>query len=153
MTPNVMEFLGEDEMIDILPSFELKENDGILNCISGDYGPFSPTFTTSVPLWLAIALKKMKKARVIQPNWMSVEYLADKFEKEQETNVFQDMPYHYMEISALLLQHAPEDIEDIERIRTLLEDIQNVRQDKIRNGLQLIASDVQSGGTAFAVQV
>jgi hypothetical protein len=41
----------------------------------------------------------------------------------------------------------------VEHIRSLLEDIQNVRQDKIRNGLYRIANDVQSGGTAYAIQV
>lgn len=48
---------------------------------------------------------------------------------------------------------AAEDIEQVEHIRSLLEDIQNVRQDKIRNGLYKISSDVQNGGTAYAIQV
>lgn len=48
---------------------------------------------------------------------------------------------------------AAEDIEHVEHIRSLLEDIQNVRQDKIRNGLYKISSDVQTGGSAYAIQV
>lgn len=41
----------------------------------------------------------------------------------------------------------------MEQIRSLLEDLQNVRQDKIRAGLNRIATDVQAGGSAYAVQV
>lgn len=42
----------------------------------------------------------------------------------------------------------------MEQIRSLLEDLQNVRQDKIRAGLFKISTDVEtSGGTAYAVQV
>lgn len=48
---------------------------------------------------------------------------------------------------------AAEDIENVEQIRSLLEDLQNVRQDKIRHGLYKISNDVQTGGTAYAVQV
>ena len=48
---------------------------------------------------------------------------------------------------------AVDDIEQIEAIRSILEDLQNIRQDKIRNGLSKIASDVQHGGTAYAIQV
>jgi hypothetical protein len=52
-----------------------------------------------------------------------------------------------------ILCSAVEDIENAENIRSLLEDVQNIRQDKIRNGLCRISADVQSGGTAYAVQV
>lgn len=48
---------------------------------------------------------------------------------------------------------APEDLDQSEHIRLLLEDLQNVRQDKIRNGLAKIAGDVQSGETAFVIQM
>ena len=51
------------------------------------------------------------------------------------------------------MHSAAEDIEQVEHIRSLLEDLQNVRQDKIRSGLCKISSDVQSGGTAYAIQV
>ena len=48
---------------------------------------------------------------------------------------------------------APEDLDRSEHVRLLLEDLQNVRQDKIRKGLAKIASDVQGGETAFVIQM
>lgn len=55
--------------------------------------------------------------------------------------------------SKCIVHSAAEDIEQVEHIRSLLEDLQNVRQDKIRSGLCKISNDVQSGGTAYAIQV
>lgn len=60
---------------------------------------------------------------------------------------------HALTLSLSWICSAPDDIEQVEHIRSLLEDLQNVRQDKIRNGLFRISNDVQSGGTAYAIQV
>ncbi|KAJ0408617.1 hypothetical protein P43SY_008964 [Pythium insidiosum] len=144
---------AEQELIDIVPHFGIRENDGVLNFISGDFGPFQPGITTRVPLWLAIMLKQLNKCRIIEPSWFSVDYLSQRLEREKDSDVFEELPFHYLEIASLLFKHAAEDIEQIEHIRSLLEDIQNVRQDKIRNGLYKIANDVQSGGTAYAIQM
>ena len=95
----------------------------------------------------------MQKCRIVQPDWLSIDYLSETLAKEKEFQAFVDLPFHYMEIGALVCRAAAEDINDLGRIRALLEDIQNVRQDKIRNGLQGIAADVQTGGTAHAVKV
>jgi len=35
------------------------------------YGPFTPPQKTSVPLWLAVHLKKKRKCRIIPPKWLS----------------------------------------------------------------------------------
>jgi hypothetical protein len=101
------------------------------------------------------------------------ENLREKLEREKQSDLFEPLPFHYMEISSLLLDKycnitsctskfivlklsvfsAIDDVDYAESIRSLLEDIQNIRQDKIRNGLRRISSDVQAGGTAYAVQV
>ncbi|KAJ0411440.1 hypothetical protein ATCC90586_007100 [Pythium insidiosum] len=153
LSASEIEFLAEQELIDIVPHFGIRENDGVLNFISGDFGPFQPGITTRVPLWLAIMLKQLNKCRIIEPSWFSVDYLSQRLEREKDSDVFEELPFHYLEIASLLFKHAAEDIEQIEHIRSLLEDIQNVRQDKIRNGLYKIANDVQSGGTAYAIQM
>jgi hypothetical protein len=44
-------------------------------------------------------------------------------------------------------------MEQAEKIRLILEDIQHSRQEKIRLGLCRIAKDVQTGGSAYAVQL
>ncbi|CAH0486756.1 unnamed protein product [Peronospora farinosa] len=147
------EFLAEQELIVIMPHFHLRENNGLLNFISGDFGPFQPGITTHVPLWLAIMLKQLHKCRILAPSWLSVDYLTSRLEREKSSEVFEELPFHYLEIASLLLKNAPEDLDQSEHIRSLLEDLQNVRQDKIRNGLSKIAGDVQSGETAFVIQM
>ncbi|KAH7463838.1 hypothetical protein PRIC1_006458 [Phytophthora ramorum] len=147
------EFLAEQELIAILPHFHLRANSGMLNFISGDFGPFQPGITTHVPLWLAIMLKQLNKCRILAPPWLSVDYLASRLEREKNSEVFEELPFHYLEVASLLLKNAPEDLDQGEHVRSLLEDLQNVRQDKIRKGLSKIADDVQGGETAFAIQM
>lgn len=108
--------------------------------------------------------------------FVALEFLSSRLEQEKNSEIFEELPFHYLEIASLLFKKcvalcdirfcgdiltacittfdsAAEDIEHVEHIRSLLEDIQNVRQDKIRNGLYKISSDVQNGGTAYAIQV
>ncbi|RHY52024.1 hypothetical protein DYB37_001704, partial [Aphanomyces astaci] len=143
---------AEQELISIMPYFELQENGGRLNGISGDFGPFHPSTPTQVPLWLALSLKQLQKCRILQPSWFTVAHLKDRLDKETSSELFEELPFHYLEIAALLVKHAADDMQQVETIRVVLEDIQQVRQDKIRNGLVRIAADVQTGGTAYAVQ-
>ncbi|KAG6620873.1 DNA replication complex GINS protein PSF2 [Phytophthora cinnamomi] len=147
------EFLAEQELIGILPHFHLRDNSGMLNFISGDFGPFQPGITTYVPLWLAIMLKQLNKCRILAPSWLSVDYLTSRLEREKSNEAFEELPFHYLEVASLLLKNAPEDLDQGEHMRSLLEDLQNVRQDKIRNGLSKIAGDVQSGGTASVIHM
>lgn len=36
------------------------------------YGPFNPPQKTSVPLWLALHLKKKRKCRIVCPGWLNL---------------------------------------------------------------------------------
>eukprot|EP00002_Diphylleia_rotans_P005099 TRINITY_DN1412_c0_g1_i1.p2 TRINITY_DN1412_c0_g1~~TRINITY_DN1412_c0_g1_i1.p2 ORF type:complete len:150 (+),score=25.66 TRINITY_DN1412_c0_g1_i1:645-1094(+) len=67
---------------------------------------------------------------------MDIEYLKEKLDKErQEESFFEPMPFHYMEIATQLMENAPDDIENIHEVRTILEDIWDCRSAKIRKGL------------------
>lgn len=132
-----MEFLAEDEMIEIVPNMRMEE----LNLISGDYGPFLPRIATEVPLWLAVALKKRGKCSILPPKWMSVERLTQVLEAERDSpKEFQQLPSHYVETSRLLFDHARDDIPDIYMVRSLIEDIRNVRFHKVESGLETISA-------------
>jgi len=146
---NVSEFLAEDTPITIIPKFR----HDVLHFISGDFGPFTPQSPVEVPLWLAVTLKKRQKCQIKPPEWMDAEHLVNKLEREKTNDEFQDLPYHFMEIVSILFNSAVDDIEDADRIRTLLEDIQNVRQTKIRKGMQSVADDVRDGGTITSVKL
>ncbi|XP_068651068.1 DNA replication complex GINS protein PSF2 [Aristolochia californica] len=131
-----VEFLAEDEMVDIVPNMRMEK----LEMISGDFGPFLPQIATKVPLWLAVALKKRGKCMIRLPEWMSVERLTTVLEAERESpREFQPLPFHYVEISRLLFDHARDDISDIYMVRNLVEDIRDVRFHKVQTGLETIS--------------
>lgn len=135
-SPAEMEFLAEDEMIEIVPNMRMDP----LNLISGDYGPFRPQIATQVPLWLAVALKKRGKCIIRPPEWISVEKLTQVLEAERDSpREFQPLPFHYVEISRLLFDHARDDIPDIYMVRSLIEDIRDVRFHKVESGLETIS--------------
>ncbi|RHY85444.1 hypothetical protein DYB31_016549, partial [Aphanomyces astaci] len=94
---NEMEFMAEQELISIMPYFELQENGGRLNGISGDFGPFHPSTPTQVPLWLALSLKQLQKCRILQPSWFTVAHLKDRLDKETSSELFEELPFHYLE--------------------------------------------------------
>ena len=66
IAPSEVEFLAQDEMIQIVPTFATEE----MTFVGGTYGPFSPLEPVTVPLWLAMALKKAKMCKITVPEWM-----------------------------------------------------------------------------------
>ncbi|GAA6024361.1 hypothetical protein JCM10207_003317, partial [Rhodosporidiobolus poonsookiae] len=57
--------------VEIVPSVRM----GVVEGLDGPgttYGPFTPPQKASVPLWLAVHLKKKRRCRVVAPGWMSV---------------------------------------------------------------------------------
>ncbi|KAK6929347.1 GINS subunit, domain A, partial [Dillenia turbinata] len=132
-----VEFLAEDEMVEIVPNMRMER----LSLICGDFGPFRPQIATEVPLWLAVALKKRGKCTIRTPQWMSVEKLTQVLEAERDSpREFQPLPFHYVEISRLLFDHARDDIPDIYMVRSLIEDIRDVRFHKVETGLETISA-------------
>ncbi|KAJ3688253.1 hypothetical protein LUZ61_017417 [Rhynchospora tenuis] len=139
-----VEFIAEDEMIEIVPNIRMDA----LNLLCGDFGPFLPQIPCKVPLWLAVALKKRGKCSIRTPDWMSVEKLTQVLEAERESpREFQPLPFHYVEISRLLLDHAHDDIPEVYMVRSLIEDIRNVRFHKVESGLETIS------GRTYAVKL
>ncbi|XP_020087336.1 DNA replication complex GINS protein PSF2 [Ananas comosus] len=131
-----VEFLAEDEVVEIVPNIRMES----LNMICGDFGPFFPQIPSKVPLWLAAALKKRGKCTIRTPEWMTVERLTQVLEAERESpREFQPLPFHYVEISRLLFDHARDDIPDIYMVRSLIEDIRDVRFHKVETGLETIS--------------
>lgn len=131
-----VEFMAEDESINIVPNVRMDT----LHMICGDYGPFRPQIPVTVPLWLGIAMKKRSKCRIQPPSWMSVERLTEVLEMEREApREFQPLPFHYVEIAKLLLDNAREDFENNYMVQSLLEDIKDVRWDKVEKGLKTLS--------------
>ncbi|KAL4388260.1 hypothetical protein GQ457_09G029670 [Hibiscus cannabinus] len=51
-------------------------------------------------------------------------------------SAFQVLPFHYVEISRLLFDHARDDIPDMYMVRSLIEDIRDVRIHKVETSLE-----------------
>eukprot|EP00831_Metopus_contortus_P037297 TRINITY_DN2938_c0_g1_i1.p1 TRINITY_DN2938_c0_g1~~TRINITY_DN2938_c0_g1_i1.p1 ORF type:complete len:280 (-),score=67.95 TRINITY_DN2938_c0_g1_i1:125-964(-) len=140
------EFLAENTLIEVIPNFMGDK----LKFISGDFGPFKPGRPVSVPLWLALYLRKRNQCNIVPPLWLSVESLRVKIEEEKENQgALTPMPsYYYAEIASLLfdqqlkfsqqMNRAGEDIKDNAEIKTLLEDIQELRSSKLTDKIKEI---------------
>mmetsp|Transcript_31425 Transcript_31425/g.43604 ORF Transcript_31425/g.43604 Transcript_31425/m.43604 type:complete len:211 (+) Transcript_31425:307-939(+) len=138
-TPNEMEFNAECEEVEIVPNF----SSPIMNLIEGSFGPFRPSIQKTVPLWLAVFLKRRQRCTVVVPEWMVKEKLEEVLEREREDEQgFQPLPYHYFEMSELLFKEAKDDVVDLHLVREKLKDISSVRRNKLQVGLRKItASD------------
>jgi len=146
-------FLALDASIDIVPNFSYKAPLTFL-VTQTNVGPFYAGVNTSVPLWMAIYLRKRNRCRIVAPEWMSVDHLKAVLAFESTKDTFStQLPFHYKEISRTILQtcgagrsqvHASggesEELPHAEQIRVLLEDISTVRMDKIRRSVHELSA-------------
>ena len=133
---------------------EARFNHPPLKLIRGTFGPFFPNQRAQVPLWLALTLKKQMKCRVVLPEWLDGESLAEVLKEERaQEGTFQDLPFHYVEIATLLLKTAGDEFVMPDRIRSLVEDIENVRMEKIRRGLQGMSDTVLRGRSVMSTKM
>jgi len=109
------------------------------------YGPFRPQMRTSVPLWLAMLLKKQGKCSVVPPRWLDAATLRSVIEAERLEDVFQGLPHHYIEIATDLCKHAREDLEDWNALYDLVDTIRSVRHNKIQAGLRALDENALKG--------
>lgn len=130
------EFFAEETLITISPNFS---HDKLL-FTSGSFGPLEAGDPCIVPLWLAITLRKRGKCTIVIPDWMSAASLEQNIINEKSQDVFTQIPFHYREISQLLLNYARDDVREPDRTAALLQDIDNVRMDRAKMGM--IGTDV-----------
>ncbi|KAF2720796.1 GINS complex, PSF2 component [Polychaeton citri CBS 116435] len=181
LTPSEAGFLCEMEMVTVIPRQRLDE----LELLGGHTETLQPPFPASLPLWLALLLKKQQRANISPPPWMDptslqqiLEFetddrtaavfspaprldpasthsiddddylttdaleLSPPFLKNSSTNRAQPdaLPYHWLELSHLLLTHAADDFEHADLVRRLLRDVREVRMSKLRKGFKVLQS-------------
>jgi len=128
------EFLAENEKITILAKF----THPTLTLIQGDFGPFKAGNTIDVPLWLAVMLRQSDKCIIQTPSWMEVERLEECREEEKDSDLFTQLPAKYIfEISNILLDVTPASIIDADQIRSILKEIFDIRQSKLRKSIEI----------------
>ncbi|KAL1739483.1 hypothetical protein HDZ31DRAFT_68882 [Schizophyllum fasciatum] len=148
-SPAELEFIASQQLIEIIPLIAMERT----VFISGTYGPLQPPRRAKVPIWLATNLKLKKKCRIIPPDWLTVgkrskillydlgshkdtDHLKDCCEEETNNPKFSKLPFRFAEVAKVLLDVAPDDLEDADQLRLLLKNIREARQAKTRDGLQ-----------------
>lgn len=139
MEPAEVEFLAEREIVKIVPNF----SSGTLYLLGGDFGPFKPGLPLQVPLWVAVHLRQRQKCRILAPDWMNLEILEESKNAEKEEALFTKLPNpRLFVVSNLLLDVAAGDFNQVDDIKTIIKDIWDVRQSKLR---KIVDSFVLSG--------
>lgn len=91
----------------------------------------------SLPLWLAIILKKQNKVTVTPPSWLNETNLSNKYQEETlNPTEFSRLPDKWMEISRMFIRHFQSDlIDDANTIYQCIQDLREIRMTKLRKGL------------------
>jgi GINS complex subunit 2 len=81
-------------------------------------------------------LKKKQQCRIVPPNWMDKDLLEDKKEEEKRVAHFTQLPSEeFMTISKVVFGFASEEVAAIEEIKTIIKDIFDIRQAKLRGAI------------------
>ncbi|KAI8975948.1 DNA replication complex GINS protein psf2 [Pilobolus umbonatus] len=130
-SPAELEFIASNETISIVPRQKLQS----FSLMGGKIPETIPPLSVEVPVWLALILKKHDRCNIPCPEWLTVDNLKQRLEEEEKNAEFSPLPFHYMELSHMLLDVAADDIPDIDQVHNLLKDLRETRQAKTRAGL------------------
>ncbi|KAL8725012.1 MAG: hypothetical protein Q9181_006570 [Wetmoreana brouardii] len=164
LTPPELAFLCEMELVTVVPRQKLEG----LQLLGGPIPPLNPPYRSSLPLWLALLLKRQRRANILPPPWLSPASLDSILQLETSIPQFSDppslppssstsiptsspflpsatadaspdaLPYHWLEIGEMLLEAASDDIPESDTVRRLMRDLREVRMAKMRAGVELL---------------
>ncbi|KUL82362.1 hypothetical protein ZTR_09782 [Talaromyces verruculosus] len=86
LTAPEIEFLSEMEMVTVVPRQRLEE----LELLSGPTEKLLPPQRATLPLWLAILLKRQRRVNIVPPHWLHPECLQIILQFETETKEYSD---------------------------------------------------------------
>ncbi|CCM00663.1 uncharacterized protein FIBRA_02702 [Fibroporia radiculosa] len=134
VTPAELELIASEQLVEIVPLVAMERT----AFISGAYGPLRPPTKCKVPIWMATNLKLKKKCHIVPPDWLNVEFLQERLNRETSVPEFSELPFRFAEIAKVLLDVASDDVSNPDKIRSLLQDIREARQAKSRDGLSVL---------------
>src|SRR5688500_2843569 len=106
-----LEFLAEESFVDIKPTFSSELIPLLGDNATHPVGPFRPPLPASVPLWMAVQIKKARTGEIVCPSWLTVSYLDDWLLREQNSDQFCVPPCdHFVEVARVLITYAREDL-------------------------------------------
>ncbi|KAI9819313.1 MAG: DNA replication protein psf2 [Thelocarpon impressellum] len=166
LSPSEVAFLCEMEMVTIIPRQRLES----LELLGGPTTALNPPHRTPLPLWLALLLKRQKRANIVPPPWLnraSLELILQ-VETEKLPEAFSPppplppgtsppfapsctdgapekaLPYHWLELGEIILDAASDDVVEPDNVRRLMRDLREVRMAKMRAGVMVLDSGVVS---------
>eukprot|EP00347_Sterkiella_histriomuscorum_P007784 403347574 len=164
-TPQENEFFAENELIPIIPKFKEES----FSFVGGTYGPFRPAKPVVVPIWLAIYLKSRGRCQVQLPKWLDYDHLKRVKAEEMELSIdfSSEIPYYYYEIATLLFNNCSDEFSinngqggssatsGVQRVKSIIEDIQELRREKLLRMLKNIdpVTPVKYLGTCGSVEI
>lgn len=77
--------------------------------------------------------------------------LQNTVEVEQNDEILQSLPYHWLEFATMLLDVASDDIQDSDQIRRCIRDIREVRMSKMRQLIDGLDATAVGGGDGLAL--
>ncbi|OJD24856.1 hypothetical protein ACJ73_03776 [Blastomyces percursus] len=86
ITPPEIAFLCEMEMVTVIPRQRLEK----LELLGGPVPPLLPPRRTNLPLWLALLLKRQRRANILPPPWLNPEALSLILEVETDPSALGD---------------------------------------------------------------
>ncbi|KAF1964946.1 GINS complex, PSF2 component [Bimuria novae-zelandiae CBS 107.79] len=88
LTPPEIAFICEMELVTIIPRQRLEG----LELLGGPLKPLNPPQRASIPLWLALLLKRQRRANIVPPPWLSPDSLSAILKYETEIDAFSPPP-------------------------------------------------------------
>lgn len=142
--PDELAFTAEQNVIvKVVPSFTYNKE---IKLLSDVCKPFRADRAAKVPLWLASYLYTSNMCQIVPPKWMNVSTLRKCISAERENEItLQTMPEYYMEVAFAFFLKFPNSVPDSEQVRSLVEDIWELRVEKIR---KLISQHLQTSQTS-----
>jgi len=87
---------------------------------------------------MAVNLKLKKKCHIVAPDWLNVDYLQARLTLETSQLAFSELPFRFAEVAKVILDVASDDLENPDKLRSLLKDLREARQAKSRDGLKAL---------------
>ncbi|PSN63836.1 DNA replication complex GINS protein PSF2 [Corynespora cassiicola Philippines] len=104
LTPPEIAFLCEMELVTVIPRQKLEG----LELLAGPLKPLNPPQRASLPLWLALLLKRQRRANIVPPPWLSPHSLTAILDYETENaDIFSPPPRLPRQPSSNTLPFSP----------------------------------------------
>lgn len=138
MLPKEFLHIALEEEIEIEPLKDIP----VINLIEYSYGPFSILQKNcKIPIFAALSLQKSGYCRIKCPNYLSQDVIENSLDLETDLkNEFTQIYPYIFEINSILIDVCY-DIDDKNILKSKINEIYNLRQKKIVEGLKFVDSN------------